>query len=169
VTISKNSIYGNPAFVDASVGDYSVKANSPAFSIGFQNFEMDKFGVKQPHLVAIAQQPDLPVLIINKEGENTFSDRITWMGATLGSIETKEEQSAYGLRKMAGVKIIAIELHSAMADNNFRIGDVIIAINGKEVLNTKELSRIIKTNKKKTNLNVDVVRNQQELIISIEK
>ena len=47
-------------FVDPAQGDYRVKEGSPALSLGFVNFQMDRFGVQRPALKALARTPVLP-------------------------------------------------------------------------------------------------------------
>lgn len=41
----EHSIVADPMFVDAEHGDYRVGPKSPALSLGFINFDMDKFGL----------------------------------------------------------------------------------------------------------------------------
>jgi hypothetical protein len=43
--LDKHSIYANPLFVNYESGDYRLKPSSPAFKIGFIEFELDKFGL----------------------------------------------------------------------------------------------------------------------------
>jgi hypothetical protein len=43
--LDKNSIYADPLFVDAEKGNYSLKSESPAFKIGFVEFDMDSYGL----------------------------------------------------------------------------------------------------------------------------
>ncbi|MCH5689104.1 DUF5123 domain-containing protein [Niabella sp. W65] len=60
----KNSLEGDPLFVDPAKGDFTVRPNSPALQTGFKNFDMFSFGVQKPSLKAIALQPAIPVLQI---------------------------------------------------------------------------------------------------------
>jgi hypothetical protein len=46
------SIVADAQFVDPAVGDYRVKAGSPALALGFVIFPMDRFGVQKPELKA---------------------------------------------------------------------------------------------------------------------
>ncbi len=41
----RNSVVANPMFIDARNGDYRVQPESPALKLGFENFDMDKFGL----------------------------------------------------------------------------------------------------------------------------
>jgi len=56
----EHSIVANAQFVDPAQGDYRVKEGSPALSLGFVNFPMDRFGVQKPALRALARTPVLP-------------------------------------------------------------------------------------------------------------
>ena len=40
-----NSVFADPMFVDPENGDYRVKPESPALKLGFENFDLDKFGL----------------------------------------------------------------------------------------------------------------------------
>ena len=39
------SVFADPMFVDPDNGDYRVRPESPALKLGFENFDMDKFGL----------------------------------------------------------------------------------------------------------------------------
>lgn len=41
----KNSVYGDPLFIDPANNDFRVRPDSPALKVGFQNFEMGKWGL----------------------------------------------------------------------------------------------------------------------------
>ena len=56
----EHSIVADAWFVDPAQGDYRVKEGSPAASLGFVNFPMDRFGVQRPALKALARTPVLP-------------------------------------------------------------------------------------------------------------
>src|SRR2546430_12655809 len=56
----EHSIVADAQFIDPAHGDYRVKERSPALSLGFVNFPMDRFGVQRPALKALARTPVLP-------------------------------------------------------------------------------------------------------------
>jgi hypothetical protein len=56
----QHSLVADAQFVDPAHGDYRVKEGSPALSLGFDNFSMDRFGVQKPTLKALARTPILP-------------------------------------------------------------------------------------------------------------
>jgi hypothetical protein len=41
----QHSIFGDPLFVDPENGDYRLRPESPALKLGFENFDMDNFGL----------------------------------------------------------------------------------------------------------------------------
>jgi hypothetical protein len=41
----RNSVFADPLFVDPANGDYRVHNESPALRLGFENFDMEKFGL----------------------------------------------------------------------------------------------------------------------------
>ncbi len=55
-----HSIVGDPLFTDSANGDYTVKAGSPALTMGFKNFPMDSFGVMPVLPVGVQSYPDIP-------------------------------------------------------------------------------------------------------------
>ena len=42
----KNSVFADPLFVDPSRNDYRVRPESPALKVGFKNFEMGSWGIR---------------------------------------------------------------------------------------------------------------------------
>ena len=45
----KNSVFANPLFIDPKNGDYRVKPDSPALKLGFENFDMNSFGLTKEY------------------------------------------------------------------------------------------------------------------------
>jgi hypothetical protein len=58
----RNSICGDPCFIDPAHGDFRVRNGSAALKTGFVNFPMDSFGVMKPALRAIAKTPVIPAV-----------------------------------------------------------------------------------------------------------
>jgi hypothetical protein len=112
--VDAHSIYGDALFVNAKSGDYRVKEGTPAFAIGFKNFDMDSFGVQNAHLKSLAKTPDIPPMFFgNESGE---SDTYDWLGTKIKNIVTMAERSASGLDKTAGVLILTIDKQGLAAN-----------------------------------------------------
>lgn len=164
----KNSVYGNPLFVNPEQGDFSVKENSPALKVGFKNFPMDNFGVQKPELKAMAKQPDIPSLQIeSSEKEETKTKK--WLGATLKNIETIEEQSSFGTHNMDGAIILKIPENSKLSKSLLKEGDVVIGIGQEKVKNISNFMDIYKKYDFSESTMFVLVRNQKEMEIEFKK
>ncbi|WP_372808957.1 right-handed parallel beta-helix repeat-containing protein [Pontiella sp.] len=164
----KNSVYGDPMFVDPSTGDFRVKEGSPAFEVGFKNFPMDQFGVKKPSLKAQALTPEIPAVGAAKgEASSASAHTMKWQDATLGDL-SGEEFSAYGVsEEEGGVTVSGLNRKSKLARAGFENGDLIQAINGRPVKNVKQFNQVIR--KMTGEVKFKGVRNQQviELTVSL--
>lgn len=162
-----HSRFGDPMFEDATRGDYRIKKNSDAFKIGFKNFEMNQFGVQNPTLKAMARTPIIPVLRTLAGGNNNQIVSV-WKGLTLKSIETVEEQSAFGMHSMEGVIVQEIAENSMFSKSKIALSDVIVAVDQERFKNLTEL--LIKLQEKhwQQNLQLTVVRNQVEIELEID-
>jgi hypothetical protein len=134
----KNSIAGDPGFVDAAAGDFRVREDSPAMKIGFRNFAMDQFGVKKPALRAKARTPEIPVL---KEPASVGVREIPmfWLGAPVHGL-TGEEFSAFGVSKEdGGVQMVDVPAGSAAERAGLKKNDLVQRINGRKISSAGEL------------------------------
>lgn len=156
----KNSVAGDPLFVDPENGDYTVAANSPALRIGFTNFLMNEFGVKKSSLKKIALTPQLPVLITNA-GLDDKSITISFLGGSIKSVNGLGDRSAYGLPDETGVIIIAAGNNSFLSQSGLRDKDVIRTAAGKPVRDVKELMDIYQSQNWTGKIPVTVMRDQQ--------
>ena len=59
-SVDSRSQAGDPLFVDPAAGDFRVRPGSPAFGVGFENFPMDRFGVRSRRLKARAEAAPIP-------------------------------------------------------------------------------------------------------------
>jgi hypothetical protein len=165
-----HSLDGDPMFVDPSAGDFRVKDSSPALQIGFRNFPMDQFGVKNPALKAIAKTPVIPAMGLgDRPGTGQTAPASTWLGAKLHSLQG-EEFSAFGVsREDGGVQLVEVPAGSAAAKAGLQANDLIQSLNGKKVTHTRGLSAAIKA-AGSSPLKLRIIRNQQarELMLSAE-
>ena len=163
-----HSIVGDPMFVDPTAGDYSVKDNSPALSVGFKNFPMDQFGVQAPKLKAMARTPVLPTPeFAEKEAEGTEVPVEQWLGATVAPLKG-EEFSAFGVRrKDGGIHLIKVPSDSQAAKAGLQAGDLIQRVNGKAVKTVTDLREKAQTQGGKS-LKIRFVREQKRQSLIIE-
>lgn len=164
-----NSVTGDPLFLDPAKGDFRVKSGSPALKLGFKNFAMDRFGVKNPKLKALAKQPVISPITIKPDlgpAKVDSEKSLTWLGAKLRDI-SGEEFSAFGVSKESGgVMVAAIaDPKAPAAAGDLRANDLIQALNGKSVRNLKELTEA--TKKQNKEWQVGIIRNQQPATLKI--
>ncbi|MBP0903864.1 PDZ domain-containing protein [Mariniflexile gromovii] len=160
-----HSVYGDPMFKDPANLDFSVAENSPALKIGFKNFPMNQFGVQKPELKKIAKTPEVPV--IKDPSEKKSSPEVAWLRNNIKSVDSEQEQSAYGLNSAEGVIILRTWAPSpAVQNNGIKKGDVILQADGKKVKNVQDFFKINVENKT-DKMDLVIMRNQSEQKITI--
>ena len=164
----KNSVLGDPMFVDPATGDFRVKEGSPALAIGFKNFPMDQFGVKKPSLKAIAKTPSLESSVPdNRPRRSKAMVSRSWLGATLVDLKGNDF-SAYGVSKEeAGAALKDVPKDSQAEQAGLRSRDLIQGVDGNQVKNIKQLFKALSSNKSES-VTLKVVRDQQPLEITVK-
>jgi hypothetical protein len=169
--LDKDSVFGDPQFVDPDNGNYQVKNDSPTLKIGFTNFPMDQFGVKNPDLKKLAEQPEVRPLFLNS-ASSRLGQQYELLGATLKSVETLGEQSALGISEIAGAMVLAVEADSKMARVLNR-GDVILRVLDTEfggadkIYTVADFLASYQSRKWRGVLELEILRNQQKKQITI--
>ncbi|NML21738.1 PDZ domain-containing protein [Pseudoflavitalea sp. G-6-1-2] len=165
VGTDKNSVVGQPMFVDAEHGNYTVKPNSPALKIGFANFPME-FGVKSPALRKLSQQPVIPAL----DGITPISKStvFSFLGGEIKSVDGLGDRSAYGLPDEDGVIVISAKPNGLLYESGFREKDVIRSADGVPVKHAKMFQEIVKDRDWKGLFPVVIIRNQQQMLIILK-
>jgi len=171
----KHSIIGDAMFVDPIAGDYRVKDGSPALTVGFKNFDMDKFGVKKPELKAIAKTPPLPGTLEaaqiasggwgRKYGKPKAAQ---WLGAKLKQLEDLNEMSAVGLGDKNGLLVVAVTDGSA-AKAGLKENDVIRGIGPDSITGLADFAALWKKQKKGSHIALKIWRNQADATLVIAK
>lgn len=162
-----HSAYGDPLFKDPGRLDFTVTADSLASAIGFKNFPMDKFGVQLSGLKELAKTPEVPELKKAKDIGGGASPVVMWLRNGLKSVDSPEEQSAYGLRSPEGVIVLSVWKQSpAVRNGGLKQGDVILAVNGEKVKGVKDFFKLTSKSRKET-VGLLVMRNQNELKLTI--
>lgn len=160
----KNSVAGNPLFVNPSVGDFRVKDGSIALAAGFKNFAMDSFGVVSPHLKRLAKKVVISEVIeLSQTGE---SETASFMGAKVKNLSTLGERSATGMDAIRGVLVVSTSSASTHR-NALLANDVILKFGGYNTNTVRDLmeARIAIIG---TKAEIVVFRNQQEMKITVE-
>lgn len=166
-----NSVVSNPLFIDPSNGDYRVQGNSPAINLGFQNFDMDNFGVISPRLKAIAETPELPEYVAGLQpGAKPGRDESThtWLGGKIKNLVGLGEVSATGMHDETGVFIVEVPVGSKMETCGFKTNDVILDFWGQETHNVKRLFELYEGKLKDHKTPLGVWRDQQAIKVYIK-
>lgn len=162
-----NSAFGDPLFKDPEHLDFRVGDDSPALKIGFKNFPMNQFGVQEESLKMIAKTPEVPVLKSLSEKKSEGSPVVAWLRNNIKSVDSEEEQSAYGLNSPEGVIILSVWKGSpAFKNNGIKKGDVILEASGKKIKTVQDFFQI-NTKNESDELDLVVMRNQSEIKIKI--
>lgn len=158
-----HSVVADPMFVEANRGDFRVKEGSPALKLGFRNFAMDNFGVRQPKLRAIARTPRLPEVRIAPDlspPKQPADATYPWRGARIREIRD-EEFSAYGVAKdSGGIAFTRLPEGSAAFRDGFRLGDLIQAVNGQPVRRMADLAKGLRAAPPGLPVSIGIVRSQ---------
>ena len=164
--VDMHSTAGNPGFMNAALGDYSVENGSPAIKLGFKNFTMNNFGVVSLELKKIAKSPEIPPLILFQPVAEGANSTKIWLGVRIKNVETLGEQSAAGIGKIAGILVLEGAPGNSGA-SQLRKGDIILKGEGKEVVNIKDLLRIHQQVNWTGNMDLVIFRNQKEQEIRV--
>jgi len=154
-----HSVYGPLTFENPEKGDFRLKKDAVAFSIGFKNFAMDSFGVISPQLKAIVKKVSLQSqAAVNIPAKD---DIVDFMGARVKNLSTPGEQSATGMDKIRGALVVLVANGSA-ASGFLQANDVILMFNGRQINNIKDL---LEAGRSVGGTNAEIVtfRNQQQL------
>ena len=161
-----HSIVLSPEFENPVLGDFRVKANSKIFEIGFENFQMDNFGVTSPKLTKLARQPMIPDLKLNELLANK-SAIIPFMGGEIKAIEGLGDRSAYGLPDEMGVILVTLGADNLLKKSGLEKGDVIRIADSKTLKDLKQLLDIVQSSNWKPSIPIEVIRNQKILKLDL--
>lgn len=162
----KNSMATHVEFQNPQLGDFKVKNSEDAvFSLGFQNFEMDGFGVISPWLKRLAKTPRITLPLV-KAG-NALSKVIEWQGWNVKNLETLGERSATGMDTERGVLVISIVQNDSKMKGILHDNDVIVKFDGKVINNLVDLQNATNQADLSKPLEMVVFRNQKETNVKI--
>jgi hypothetical protein len=160
----KNSVCGQLFFENPQEGDFRLRDGSIAFSIGFENFAMDSFGVVSPGLKTLAKQVPIPAVIaLNRVSDDEIID---FMGAKVKNLQTLGERSATGMYATRGVLIVEVTAGSG-ASKFLQVNDVILSFNYRQIEKLRDLLEA-RMSVIGSNTEVVVFRNQKEIKMKVE-
>lgn len=164
--VDKHSIVCQVEFQDAAHGNFAVKNTiNPVFCIGFQNFDMDKFGVLSAELKRIAQTPRIPLPQI--QAENVVANIVEWQGWRIKNLETLGERSATGMDSERGVFVVSIAKADSRLKSLLHENDAIIKFGGKVINNLDDLQNATNQADLTNPIEMVVFRNQKETLVVI--
>jgi hypothetical protein len=163
-----HSLVGDPQFVDPAHGDFRVRDGSPALQLGFRNFPMDQFGVRQPTLAALARRPEIPVLNLGAALSAAAENVVRWKGASLKTL-AGEEFSALGVsRETRGVLVFDAPNNSLAARQGLSVNDLIQSVNGTTVRTAEEFQGAVRQTPAGTTIKLGLLRNAKSLSLELE-
>lgn len=159
-----HSVSADPLFVNPGQGDFRVRPESPAFKIGFRNFDMTDFGVKNEKLKKLARTPDIPEIVLQIQDE--VSAEYTWLGAVLKEVKG-EELSAYGAKfSQASMALDRVPAESEAYKLGLRSGDLLLSFGGKEISTAASFKQLLEEYAGKSG-ELLVMRNQKEMVVKL--
>lgn len=159
-----HSVSADPLFVNPGQGDFRVRPESPAFKIGFRNFDMTDFGVKSEKLKKLVRTPDIPEIVLQIQDE--VSAEYTWLGAVLKEVKG-EELSAYGAKfSQASMALDRVPAESEAYKLGLRSGDLLLSFGGKEISTAASFKQLLEEYAGKSG-KLLVMRNQKEMVVKL--
>jgi hypothetical protein len=163
-----HSIWMKADFMDPATGDFRLTDAGLSRAPGFQNFPMDRFGVKKAALARIAKHPAFPTpWSANQTAEKKTRLSAAWMGARIADAGG-DELSAYGVS--LGDKGVAFEdvpSESLAGRLGFRKGDLIRSVNQRKIESVSDLRKYLLESGKKAAHSFELIRNQATIRINL--
>lgn len=159
-----HSIVTKVCFVDPASGDFRI-CNSAidVFRQGFQNFDMNSFGVVSDRLRRMAAVPVMPevqsVRIIEE------SPVVEWSDWRLKNLSTPGEQSATGMSSIRGVYVVGMTDGTNTINAPLRANDVIIGAGDMNVDNLDDFFQAVRSSSRP--LRLTLFRNQHETTVTL--
>jgi len=161
--IETHSQAGDPLFVNPQAGDFTLKNESPVYSIGWKTIPMDEFGVVSNSLKELAEVPEIPILNLIQRTKNKAFE---FLGGEIKDIETSGELSATGMYDKTGVLVILSPTEGVFKKLKLEPGDVILGLNNWEIKDINGLFRDEKMFKNDQIHSIKVWRNQKTRVLS---
>lgn len=129
----KNSLFGNPMFLNADQGDYQISDKSLANKIGFKNIDADTIGILYPKLKAKALKVTISKLQLPLDSKGNKDSQTEWLDVMIRNVSGLGDRSAFGLASESGVVVVSINestpLKSGLLPKDVILGSDETAIN----------------------------------------
>jgi hypothetical protein len=147
--LDEHSLTADPQFVNPAAGDYRVRPGSPAETLGFKNFPMDRFGVVSPQLKSRAKTwSGLGGTLKITSAESGENPLYQWQGATLRNLVNFGRESTVvsgmELSDNRGILIKAVAADSVGAQARIPADAVIVAANDAPITNIADLTSALR-------------------------
>lgn len=162
-----HSLYGNPMFLDANQGDYSLNEKSTALQIGFKNIDAQNIGVLDTKLRSKALKVTIPKLELPSVSTDTKDIQTEWLDAILRNVNGLGDRSAYGLSSESGVVVVSIN-NTHPFTSGLLPKDVILGSNETIINDTFGLISLYQGISWKGKMNLNIMRDQQPKKIVIQ-
>jgi hypothetical protein len=161
-----HSIVSKVNFIDPAAGDFRIADSSPeVFRMGFQNFEMNRFGVMSGRLKSLAETPEMPAPLF--AADKISSEVLTWESAQIKNLNTPGERSATGMDSERGVYVISVGAYGNELRDYLKSNDVILGFAGKPVNSLDDLFQAIAGADLSKPQSAVIFRNQKENEIKV--
>ena len=163
----KNSLFGNPMFLNADEGDYRINGKSLAKKVGFKNFDSDKIGVLDPKLKSKALKVSIPKLQLPEIALENKDSQTQWLDAIIRNVNSLGDRSAYGLASENGVVVVSTN-DSSPFKSGLLTKDVIIGSEETAINDIFGLLSLYQGIRWKGKMNLSIIRDQQPKKIVIQ-
>jgi hypothetical protein len=161
-----NAIVSRVSFVDPAAGDFRVSERSPeVFRMGFQNFDMTRFGVLSERLKALSDKPEMPTPVFFANAVKT--EMCYWQGVKIKNLETLGERSVTGMDAERGVYVISVPAYGTYLRDYLQPSDVILGFAGAAVNNLDDLHKAIAAANLSVPQEITVFRSHKKTTLSI--
>ncbi|MDR0749471.1 MAG: right-handed parallel beta-helix repeat-containing protein [Tannerellaceae bacterium] len=161
-----HSIVSKVNFVNPAAGDFRIADSSgEVFRIGFQNFDMNRFGVSSRRLKRLAATPRMPAPIY--AAGSVSQEILLWEAVRIKNLETPGERSATGMDSERGVYVVSVGAYGNELRDYLKSNDVILGFAGKAVNSLSNLSDAIAGADLSKPQPMVIFRNQKENSVTI--
>ena len=163
----KNSLAGNPMFLNADIGNYTLDEKSTAFKVGFKNIDATTIGVLDADLKAKALKVTIPKLQLPELESSNANTEKEWLDVMLRNVNGLGDRSAFGLPSEFGVVVTSVNA-TAEKKSGLLPKDVIMSSDDKLINNIFELISLYQGIQWKGKMSLNIMRDQQPKTILIQ-